>query len=44
MAAMACAKSLCKLQFNPLLLEAVLLQANGADKAAAWLERLEKMA
>lgn len=40
MAAMACAKSLCRLSFNPLLLEAVLLQTSGAEHAAAWLERL----
>jgi hypothetical protein len=41
-AAMACAKTLCRLPFSPLLLEAVLLRASGAEHAAAWLERLEK--
>lgn len=43
-AAMACAKTLCGLPFNPLLLEAVLLRANSAEHSDDWLEWLKKMA
>ena len=40
-AAMACAMTFCRLPFNPLLLEALLLRASGAEHADAWLERLK---
>lgn len=40
-AAMACAKTLGRLPFSPLLLEAVLLRASGMEHAASWLERLD---
>lgn len=41
-AAMACSKALCRLPVSPLLLEAVLLAADG-DRAAVWLDRLEQV-
>ncbi len=43
-AAMACAKTLCRLPFNPLLLEALLLRTSDAKHADDWLEWLTKMA
>jgi hypothetical protein len=42
-AAMACAKSLCRLPFSPVLLEAVLLRAAGLDQASALFARLEEV-
>jgi len=42
-AAMACAKALCRLTFNPLLLEAVLLEAAEKGQGMAWLDRLDEV-
>jgi hypothetical protein len=41
-AAAACAKALCRLGFNPTLLEPVILRWAGAESVAAWFDRLDR--
>jgi hypothetical protein len=42
-AATICAKTLCQLVFNPVLLEPVILRWAGAESAEAWFDRLERV-
>ena len=39
-AATACAKALCRLGFNPILLEPLILRCSGAESAQDWFARL----
>jgi hypothetical protein len=41
-AAASCAKALCRLGFNPVLLEPVILRSAGAESVEAWFDRLER--
>ena len=41
-AAASCAKALCRLCFNPILLEPVILRSAGAESVEAWFDRLER--
>jgi len=39
-AATACAKTLCRLSFNPILLEPLILRLSGAESPQDWFARL----
>jgi hypothetical protein len=41
-AAASCVKALCRLCFNPILLEPVILRWAGAESVEAWFDRLEQ--
>ncbi len=41
-AAASCAKALCRLGFNPILLEPVILRWAGAEGVEAWFDRLDR--
>ena len=41
-AAASCAKALCRLCFNPILLEPVILRSAGAEGVEAWFDRLDQ--
>jgi hypothetical protein len=41
-AAAACAKALCLLGFNPILLEPIILRRAGVEGMAAWFDRLDR--